>query len=1193
MFAILAIASANEIPDITQRFFIDDQGVRIIVINEKKALKDLRATVTINLDFDDCTGQATNEEKSHGSGTTTQLRRAVARIMPSAKVPKAFVSLGYVVNTTKSPLRALQNLRVDKANDSLDAIACVPRCKEDKAYYIATVPMAQLEYGCDTGWPTMPLLDTMASKVIRTAFSEKRKLASGWLVLSLCFRVHRVDPRARVIWHTLHVARHMLTGNFMRVTQVRNIWSRPGSRIPGPAATLLQAYKFLGWKHQLHTNIKREFDTDVDLCGGSITWWDHEVRRSIRFAWTQRVAERREVQGLHNHHVAWVATTAMMRETLSRNLRQVISELLDDLGGMPSKRIRGTIASIVSASIRDGVVLQRAHARETETCPFCGRAIEDHHHIWQVCSKWAPIRNRFPHWRDFFTDMPIVTQHLAIALELDWVAGQRQELASMDTAIPNQPWEIPGERPWHVFLDGSCDWPEVPEIRRAGIGFWASNTTGPSQQEVRDSDTLTFDAPLPGADQNIALAELYMLLFASAWFDKRVATFYIDNKWVCDCAILLLGDPTIRVDNWTYARCWLTVAANFKANLNNYSAVKVKAHLAEDLVKHDPVLYFRWHGNNMADNAAAIGVSRHSLTRVMIKQWKEQFRRTASQQIMMVAIVDARCEAERARGGNPDYYAGDPPDDFDGHATATPSRCEPLIQEVPTTIEALRHRFPMFPWNRDVENYESFSHPLPPKFDILGSVPRDGRADTRWGYPNELYHALHWYLSTITWLRGARNRVTAFHLAVDFEAASGRRLANNSTGVCLTARAKVSTFIAMVSRVGAMHSVDWLPGAKTNSCDLHILGLQRQAYAWDCWPNFLVPEAFQHVALAYQGIRTTEPSWDWEPPCHANEPLMPAPNASDLGDVPRTWANKLREAAGLEKNFKTAWADKARDEAIDKHNAVNNCKRHQVKLMDLQVPLALVGRDFSAWMRQVDALLCLRCGATTSIKDIDKFLKAACSDVPVGISSLKRRKTLAASQGARTFARSGDAEMTYTNRLRHKAGLVPLAQSAHLDKLREAELQHHREVGDVSKHAIVLDEPDESPKKMEQTQFASWVRTIRVLRCTRCTKKSALRFIENFTSEECCGSAEELSRLAQLQHVNAGKASRAAAASSKAKPPVHGAKHGKGLAAKSKAQPKPKPKAKAAARSQASSSRAPTATKRKSTFTAPSSKRRR
>ncbi len=300
----------------------------------------------------------------------------------------------------------------------------------------------------------------------------------------------------------------------MRVTQVRNIWSRPGSKISGPAATILQAYKFLGWKHQLHTNIKREYDTDLDLCGGSITWWDHDVRRSIGFAWTQRTPERRETHGL-NHHVAWVATTAMMRETLSRNLRKVISNLLDDLGGKPSKRIRGTIASIVSASVRDGVVLQRAHARETETCPFCGRGTEDHRHIWQVCSKWASIRSRFPNWRDLFTDMPIVTQHLAIALELEWVAPQRQELAAMDIAIPDKPWEIPATQRWHVFLDGSCDWPEVPEFRCAGIGFWATNATGPSEEEVRASDSLSFDAPLPGADQNIALAELSMLAFAS------------------------------------------------------------------------------------------------------------------------------------------------------------------------------------------------------------------------------------------------------------------------------------------------------------------------------------------------------------------------------------------------------------------------------------------------------------------------------------------------------------------------------------------------------------------------------------------------------------------------------------------------------------------------------------------------------
>ncbi len=319
-----------------------------------------------------------------------------------------------------------------------------------------------------------------------------------------------------------------------------------------------------------------------------------------------------------------------------------------------------------------------------------------------------------------------------------------------------------------------------------------------------------------------------------------------------------------------------------------------------------------------------------------------------------------------------------------------------------------------------------------------------------------------------------------------------------------------------------MHGASWLPGSRTKTCDLHIIGLQRQAHAWDCWPTFMVPEAFQLVALAYQAIRTTEPSWDWEPPCHTNELLMPAPNACDHGDVPRTWANKLREAAGLEPTFKTAWADKARGEAIEKRNAVNSSKRHRVKLIDLQVPLALVVRDSSAWIRQVDALLCLTCGATASLKSFDGFCKDECREVPAEISTLKRRKTLAASQGATTFSRTGEAEMTWTNKLRHKAGLVPLARSAHLDKLREAELQQRRELADTTKHSIVLDDP-EDPKTMEQAQFASWVRTIKVLRCTRCTKKSALRFLDTFVAEDCCGSAEQLARLAQLQHANARK----------------------------------------------------------------------
>ena len=400
LFAVLAHTTTREIPAVTVKFFIDDEVLRTVVQQPDQALEDLKNAILLNLQFDSLTGQLTNLEKSHGCGTTSSLRKLVASIVPTAKVPKLFLSLGYVVNTTKGPLRALQNERLEKADKTLDAICVVRRSKDDKAYYIEVCPMAQLEYGTATGWPSADRLDTMATKVIRVAFSATRKLASPWLVFALCLKIHRIDPRGRLIWHTLTTARKMLSGNEEATQHVIEILAEPKSNIPGVAATIRSAVQPLEWKHARELTFDRPHDTPLSLTEGSNTWWHHELRRSMKFAWTQRVSDRRESPGLRDHHVAWLATTAMMRDSLSRNLRKLIAPLLDQLGGMPSKRIQKTVGSIVSGSIRDGIVLQRSAARGTPICPFCNFAVnEDRKHMWQGCPTWDRTRNRFGQWR--------------------------------------------------------------------------------------------------------------------------------------------------------------------------------------------------------------------------------------------------------------------------------------------------------------------------------------------------------------------------------------------------------------------------------------------------------------------------------------------------------------------------------------------------------------------------------------------------------------------------------------------------------------------------------------------------------------------------------------------------------------------------------------------------------------------------
>ena len=303
-----------------------------------------------------------------------------------------------------------------------------------------------------------------------------------------------------------------------------------------------------------------------------------------------------------------------------------------------------------------------------------------------------------------------------------------------------------------------------------------------------------------------------------------------------------------------------------------------------------------------------------------------------------------------------------------------------MIDEIPQTIDAVRHRYPQYPWNGPAADAILTKHAVPDKVAVLGSVPRQGRPDTRWNFPNTLYHALHWYCQQLQWDTSPGCKITAFALLCDFEAAAGVTLANTSTGECLTARSKLSTFIALLKRAETIHDAAWIPGTQCTCSALTPLGLQRQAYAYHGLPKPLVPNAFPLVCLHYQAIRAVDSSWDWVVPTPVNEPLCTVDLASS---PPMTWANRLRESAGLEPTFKTAWSDKARDERIAKHNACAERKSlHVVKLCDPPVPVGLTGRDFSAWIQEVQCLVCTACSKLHKLKELGNITKDKCDGRP-------------------------------------------------------------------------------------------------------------------------------------------------------------------------------------------------------------------
>jgi len=262
-------------------------------------------------------------------------------------------------------------------------------------------------------------------------------------------------------------------------------------------------------------------------------------------------------------------------------------------------------------------------------------------------------------------------------------------------------------------------------------------------------------------------------------------------------------------------------------------------------------------------------------------------------------------------------------------------------------------------------------------------------------------------------------------------------------------------------------------------------------------------------------------------PTPVNEPLCTVDLASS---PPTTWANRLRESVGLEPTFKTAWSDKARDERIAKQNAcVERKSLHVVKLCDPPVPVGLTGRDFSAWIQEVQCLVCTACSKLHKLKELGNITKDKCDGRPgrplaEGEPLLKRLASEA--RNAATIRHTGGIEITWGNALRLEAGLEPSARTMLLDKARAQALQVHNGQERRNSHRLTLDTPDvPAALRHQATKFNSWISATKCVCCTLCTKSFGIKKLERAMSDQCTGSPQELASLRLQQHRTSGKAS--------------------------------------------------------------------
>ena len=165
------------------------------------------------------------------------------------------------------------------------------------------------------------------------------------------------------------------------------------------------------------------------------------MRRSLKYALTQRVPLRDDTGGLYRRHIDYGITTALTRKQ-PEPIRKALEPILLWLGGPPTKQRIGDIQTITTGGVYDGTRLSHFSTlyEGSARCPRCKMADETHLHIWAKCPCWERIRAFAPRveelWRE---DDRIITKACAVALELPEIGIFRQRLYAMQLIIPPPP----------------------------------------------------------------------------------------------------------------------------------------------------------------------------------------------------------------------------------------------------------------------------------------------------------------------------------------------------------------------------------------------------------------------------------------------------------------------------------------------------------------------------------------------------------------------------------------------------------------------------------------------------------------------------------------------------------------------------------------------------------------------------------
>ena len=414
------------------------------------------------------------------------------------------------------------------------------------------------------------------------------------------------------------------------------------------------------------------------------------------------------------------------------------------------------------------------------------------------------------------------------------------------------------------------------------------------------------------------------------------------------------------VQEWQHAEVWELVSRYVQLRTAETTTTKVKSHSTPELVGQRD-----YDGNQKADELAEEGVRLHLMDEACDEAWFSEMVRIAWLQAIYARVHHARLQADlhgaitgtegehRDEGPaidpNHDVLPSDedcygppreeqrvgPPED--NNTSTDRSGGLPLHREVRGmnaigTIHNLRQTYPNFPWDFRGSIADTAN------FTEAPSRPGVGRGDStlRWNYPKVQYHALKWYLEHLQWAEYCGGYTWIGELAIDFIGATGLALTSSMTPqVRWTVRQALAVFGAMLQRFEVMAKCQASPAGKARISHMAQLGLPKQGEGYNRRAKLMCPDYVHGVWLEIQQQRTDTHTLDYTfTPPGSESAICPIDDMQELAKPPRSLRNDIRDAIGLERDYKIAYDDNLWQERIKQHN--ESQVGHDIQSLEVQ-----------------------------------------------------------------------------------------------------------------------------------------------------------------------------------------------------------------------------------------------------------------